>query len=312
MRHQFRKLDIVQVLKEGAASGLLFFLGTSFLEGVGLFLVLLHLFYLGFQKEGRRLLYAVTAFVSCTILVFLGVKPAMLYALGALLPACALCSLYHLKKTYRGKVYWYPQRQLFMVAFGVTAVNTVVYMLQPELQALLASLQDSLGHVSLEGTGRNREHMMQAMQMVRKITPYIPGITGVVYLLMTLGAAGLAQFMRVKFGTLVREPIFLKDLYLPWGFWYGLIGGVFTSFVVQQPFLSSIVRNLTILFLGAFFVQGLSIWHSIMARQKNSFLFLVISYVIMLFFPWLFILTLLAGLLEPWLGIRERFRSMKE
>ncbi len=79
------------------------------------------------------------------------------------------------------------------------------------------------------------------------------------------------------------------------------LGLMLLSFLVEQSWLSS----LAFLVVIAFMFQGIAVVHSKLAPRKQSRMFLVLFYTLLLVFPQVVALTAITGVLDNWLVFRK-------
>ncbi len=79
------------------------------------------------------------------------------------------------------------------------------------------------------------------------------------------------------------------------------LGLMLLSFLVEQPWLSS----LAFLVVIAFMFQGIAVVHSKLAPRKQSRMLLVLFYTLLLVFPQVVALTAITGVIDNWLVFRK-------
>lgn len=277
--------------------------------------VLVHLFFMGLDHRGTQQLMVSAPMSALLVTIAVGPAYGAFYFFAAAVPTTIVCWFYHQSKTLKGKKYWYPLPRLFGVLVALSVAHTLVYLAllwQLDLFHVERAVQGAMRHVQRPDLIGHPQKIEQMLVFLKRVIPYVPGLLGTIQLYIVLGAGALAQMLLQKLKKLKRPVLLLKDLYLPWGFWYGLAICGALAIVLSSGIVQLIAKNAVVVLLGTFFLQGLAVLHFVLSGQKNSFLFLVISYGIMILFPWLFIMMILVGLFEPWVRIRERFQSRKE
>jgi uncharacterized protein YybS (DUF2232 family) len=296
-----------------AASALLFVLLKPFLNEFATFFALIPLFYIALQHEVVTLWLP---FLFALILVFLlaGGQNALIYILFVMVPVAVLCRFALLKRAdSKGKITWYPVGRLAGVLVLLGFVYAILLTSLENATDLTNHIQQSFHQIQEQAALDKRAQYEQLLALLRQLIPYFPGISAVGLMLMTVGAGAIAQAVLKKQNKLVRSPLSLAELYLPWWCWKALlITGIGWALLPHARFYQYLPANMTLVLLFAFFLQGLAIVHTYTKKQANSQLFLVIIYLIMILFTWPILIVIIFGVLEPWLRLRERLKAKKE
>jgi uncharacterized protein YybS (DUF2232 family) len=78
----------------------------------------------------------------------------------------------------------------------------------------------------------------------------------------------------------------------------------FIAVIVNNVFAFSLVTVVFVLYL----IQGMSLLHAVFKLRQVNTAWLFVVYVVMFFIPHLVLLLVIAGMIDPWLDIRQRIR----
>jgi hypothetical protein len=205
-----------------------------------------------------------------------------------------------------GGIVWYPPAGLLIAALGlaiVVAATALPSALDPggaELAragALAADLVRQMGGAEISPA--------EAEAMAAAALRFMPGFLGLWFLVTLAVNFALAQGALARLGRALRPSPRLSQLALPlWVSTGAAIAGIGAFF----PGVSGLVgANLVLLLSFAFLLAGLAGIHAALAASPVRVAALVALYLtLMLFAPALAAVVLL-GIVEPWLGLRERF-----
>lgn len=293
-----------------ATSALLFVLLQPILNEFAIFFAQVPLFYIALQFEILSLGVPV---LMAMVFVFLlsGIQGGRAYFLFVIIPVLLLCKQALLKKqTTKGKIIWYPVGRLaaILTLLGFLYVILLTW-LESSIQ-LSAQIQQTFRQMQELAPPDKQSQYAQLGVLLRQAIPYFPGIRAVGLLLITVWAGSLGQGLLKQKNKLVRPPLSLADLYLPWWCWIVLtLTGLAWMFLPAVSSLRYFAANLTLVLLFAFLLQGLAVVHAYIKKQAYPQLFLVIIYLVMILFTWPIFIFIVLGILEPWLGLRERLKA---
>lgn len=252
---------------------------------------------------------------SLLITLDLGFAQGSTYLLFVALPSLIFPWLILRSQKNQGKTYWYPLKRLIRDLLLYTSTLTLIFSSLWTLGGWGDSVYRQLDEVWTAFPQETKETFMVFQSYITFIWPYVPGIMIGFFILMTTLSTALTQrWFQKQHKAFPRPPLKLTELYLPWATWKAFVGlGILWAILSYvNPSLAQINGNVALCLLCAFLLQGLSILHAFAKKQKNSHMFLVISYVCMLVFGWpLFIFTIM-GILEPWIKLRDRISDNKE
>jgi uncharacterized protein YybS (DUF2232 family) len=295
------------------ASALLFVLLRPFINEFATFFAQIPLFYVALQFDLKSLWISL-ALALVFVLIAGGVQNEIIYILFIMLPVILLAKQALLKhEGQKGQVTWYPVGRLaaILVLFGFAFV--ILYSALENAAQLTAQIQQTFQQLQQHADPDKRVQYQEIEKLFRQLIPYFPGISAVCLMIMTTLAGATAQAFLKSKKKLVRTPLSLIDLYLPWWCWkILLVTALGWTFLPHGTLFQYVATNLTIVLLFAFLLQGLSIVHTYIKKQASPQLFLVIIYLVMILFTWPIFILIVLGLLEPWLRLRERFKANKE
>jgi uncharacterized protein YybS (DUF2232 family) len=295
------------------ASALLFVLLRPFINEFATFFAQVPLFYVALRFDIKTLglsLFIALAFV----LIAGGVQNEIFYMLFVMLPVVLLAKQSLLKRQWaNGKIDWYPVGLLTATLVLLGFAFVILYTALENVAQLTSQIQQTFQQLQLQSDPDKQAQYQEIERVFRQLIPYFPGISAVSLMIMTVLAGATAQAFLKSRQMLVRTPVSLAELYLPWWCWKVLfITAMCWTFLPHGTLYQYLAANLTIVLLFAFLLQGLAIIHAYIKKQASSQLFLVIIYLIMILFTWPIFILIVLGLVEPWLRLRERFKANKE
>lgn len=305
--------DQKQQLLGSVASALLFVLLRPFINEFASFFAQIPLFYIALQLEVVTL-WLPFLIALILVLVLAGVQNEFIYALFVMIPVAVLCRHVLLKRTDpKGKISWYPVGRLAAVLILLGFVFAILFTSLENTTDLTNQIQQAFRQIQEQATPEKRAQYDQMLALLHQLIPYFPGISAVGLMIMTAGAGSVAQAILKKQKKLVRLPLSLTELYLPWWCWQGLlVTGIGWVLLPHASFYQYIAANMTLVLLFAFLLQGLAIVHTYTKKLANRQLLLVIFYLSMILFTWPIFIVIVFGILEPWVRLRERFNAKKE
>jgi uncharacterized protein YybS (DUF2232 family) len=293
-----------------AASALLFVLFKPFINEFALFFAQVPLFYTALQFEILSLGVPV---LLALVFVFLlgGLQDGYTYTLFVIVPVLLLCKQALLKKqSKKGKIIWCPVGHLVSVLTLLGFVYVILLTLLENTVQLTAQIQQAFHQIQEFSPPGHQSQYEQLVRLLRQLIPYFPGISAVGLLTITIGAGALGQFFLTLKNKLMRPPLSLADLYLPWWCWKVLaLLGLSWVLLPGAVFYRYLAANLILVLLFSFLLQGLAIAHTYIKKQTYPQLFLVIVYLVMILFSWPIFIFIVLGALEPWVRLRERLKA---
>jgi len=204
-----------------------------------------------------------------------------------------------------GTVVWYPPGLLtaWLAALALAGIGAALLLLGgPE------GLQSALRGVVAEVIDRLTQHpVADRDQTVELIAMVIPGMVAASWMIMLIANAALAQGLLARFGANWRPSPDLAGLDLP--LWVPVALGLAAAAVVFGGTLRFIGINMLIALSVPFCLAGLAVLHAVARHMSHPALALVGFYMLAAVFGWPFLAIAVLGLLESWLGLRQRLAS---
>ena len=206
----------------------------------------------------------------------------------------------------RGGVEWYPAAGLLLTALAmamVIAATALPSAIEPD-RAELARGATLAGEL-LQRMGAAPMATEEIEAMAAAMLRLMPGFLGLWFLSTLVINGALAQGLLARSGYAARPTPRLTQLALPGWFSAGAaIAGIGAFF----PGLAGVFGgNLVLLLAFAFLLAGLAGLHAALAGSSLRLPALLALYLALLVFAPALIAVALLGILEPWLGLRERF-----
>jgi hypothetical protein len=247
------------------------------------------------------------------VLLDLGAQSTLSYCVYVALPSLLFSWLALQHHPTEKKIYWYPLERLM----GAVVVYALVLCAFFAVAWLGFDLQEKF-FKALEGEWAKfsvtmQEHIELVRGYVKALWPYVPGLsTGFLIWMTTLNTSVTQRWFKKRGLKFPRPALLLSELYLPWGAWTTLaVLGLGWALLIQfDPLLGQAVGNLAIPLIFVFILQGLAIINTFAKMQKKPHLILVIFYGCVVVLGWVLLIVFLMGLLEPWLNLRERLKSV--
>ena len=143
------------------------------------------------------------------------------------------------------------------------------------------------------------------------LVPLFPAAVGTSWIMMTAINAVLAQAILTRSGRNLRPSPGYADIRLPdWSSW-ALVGAAATALLGPGE-VEYIGRNLTVLLAVPFFFVGLAVAHSLARRTQYENMLLAAFYLVLLVSGWALVLVAGAGVVEQWVGLRDRIAGPTE
>ena len=201
-----------------------------------------------------------------------------------------------------GTFVWYPSGLLtaWLTVLALAGIAAALLLLggprglQSALQGIVGQALDRLARRPLP----NRDQVAEALAMV------IPGIIAASWMMMAAANAALAQGILARFGANWRPTPDLAGLGLPLWLPAALgLAAAATLFVGTPRFIGI---NVIIALSVPFCLAGLAVLHIAARRLTHPTMALVGFYTMAGLFGWPFLVVIILGLLESWLGLRHR------
>lgn len=239
---------------------------------------------------------------------------ALPFACAYAIPAIMLCQLaLRTRPATNGNPVWYPAGNLIAALTAVGAAGLVFFAIMAITDDTSGSLQDSVAGLigtALERMGGNIPADSRAA-LVGSLAPFFPGMAVASWVVMHLVNAAAGQAALVKSGRGLRPRVAYADIALPdWCSWL-LVGAGVITLVVPGDW-SYLGRNLVIVALVPFFLLGLAVVHTFARRVSNGTALLVAFYILLMVLGWASFLVAGAGVLEQWIGLRNRMRTVND
>jgi hypothetical protein len=233
---------------------------------------------------------------------------AIPYVLGAALPAGILArqAMLHRAGT-GGAVEWYPLGNLAAWLGGLGIALTFGWYLAltwqqgaSGIEAIAAALRETYQAVRTPGTQDLPPETFTALALA------VPGVAGASWALMVAINGALAQAALVRAGRATRPATALADLTLPrLAVLVPLAGVVLWSLASGLP--QVVGASVALVGCAVVLLQGLAVVHAFVRAKPWRLFFLVGFYIGLVVLSQVIVpALLLVGVVEPWLGVRQR------
>jgi len=262
--------------------------------------------------RGDALVAAVVA--MATIALLLNV-PVMLMLTGVfILPALMLCLL-ALRHRYddAGTLYWYPAGRLITALVLYPLVVFACFSLFLQDEGIEKILRDTIAP-ALDAVFKNPE---TAKAMNGTVTPemvtrstnmlvsILPGVTSLSWITTLLVGALWTQFTLMTNHVALRPIPSMTEADLPaWLLILFAIMALLAMFFDGQ--VAYFARNTLLPLSLPYFCLGTSLVHLWATQRKHKMLLLFVFYFLVIGIVWPVVFVALAGVLEPWLHLRQR------
>jgi len=143
-----------------------------------------------------------------------------------------------------------------------------------------------------------------AAQLAADLARYLPGIVAVSWMVMMAVNGALAEGVLVRFGLNRRPAPRVADIELPKWLPLGLAIAAAGAFMPGTA--GFIGGNLLLIALATFTFAGLAVVHTLAESWNNRPLWLLVIYSLTIVFTWPAVLLAVLGIIETWLGLRQR------
>ena len=204
-----------------------------------------------------------------------------------------------------GAVVWYPPGLLtaWVTGLGLAGIGAALLLLGgPE------GLQSMLTNVVGEVLDRLARHpMADRDQAAALIATVIPGMIAASWMIMLVANAALAQGVLARFGANWRPSPDLAGLSLP--LWVPAALGLAAAAVVFGGTPRFVGINFLIALSVPFCLAGLAVLHAVARHMSHPVMALAGFYLLAALFGWPLLAVAVLGLLESWLGLRQRLAA---
>ncbi len=297
-------------LKYGGGGTLL--LGFVFLAPLPLFAVGLAI--------GRSDVIVAAAVAVGSMMYFLDIQHMAVLALVFVLPALMLCLLaLRYRQDDAGKVFWYPAGRLIMALvlypIALLAILCLIFH-DPGLQKVIASHLQPLVEQMMQYPKLQQQFNVlmppdkQTPEMIQgavlQAAGTVPSVLMMIWLPFILINALWTHFVLLSNGHALRPIPKLDEFDLP----PALLIFFAIMIVLAVAFEGSVAffaKNTLLLLAIPYFVLGASLFHLWAGKKRHKILLLVFFYAFLMVPPYVFTgLVAMAGVLEPWLHLRQR------
>lgn len=240
---------------------------------------------------------------SAILLAASGVLGAALFAgLNAVPVAVLVRQALLARHSGEGGFAWYPPGLLvaWLAGYALAGIGAAVLFLggpealQDSLRGVLAPVLDRMYGQTLP----NRDAVAATLASI------IPGIVAASWMITAVINGALAQGLLARFGANWRPSPRLVELSLP--IWVHIALGIAAATVFLGEAGQFIGINAMLALSVAFGLGGLAVLHAAAQRLSHPVLVLVCFYMTAALFGWPFLIVVVLGLLESWLGLRRR------
>jgi hypothetical protein len=206
----------------------------------------------------------------------------------------------------QGGIEWYPPAGLLLWAIGLAllvAATTLPGAMGPDGAELARGAE--VAQEILRRMGGGAVPQAEAEAMAAAALRYMPGFLGLWFVATLVVNFALAQGLLARIGRALRPSPRLTELALP--LWVSAGAAIAVIGAVGGGAAGTLGGNLAIVLAFAFLLAGLAGLHAALAGSPLRRPALVAIYLSLILFAPALIAVVLLGLLEPWLGLRERF-----
>lgn len=200
-----------------------------------------------------------------------------------------------------GEIEWYPPglTLLWLIGYSLVALAAAALLTSGVAGGLHGTLTRAVE--SFSGTMPTAISSPVAAISSERLALWLPGITGVSWLLMLVANGALGQFLVRSGGRNLRPRMRISEMQLPSWAVLGFALAALVAVVSPAPLAAIALGMALMLGLGFFFV-GLGVLHAILRGHPIVLTALYLSLV--LSWPALFVAAL--GLVEQWVDLRRR------
>lgn len=261
------------------------------------YLTPLPLFLLGLGV-GLRPVYGAGLIATALVFFFAGSLAAGEFFLFSALGSAFLVNrtLLH-RKDSSGKISWYPAS--FLLRDFTFACSVIMFL---SLMGYIYLTQGQSPEMIVKSFFQPmvfQSHMEDAIPILAKLLPILPGFFAFSWGIMMLINGSLAQGLLIKFNKNIRPSPSLENLYLPNSFLIALSISLILCFV-GVGHIELLGKNAAFILAFPFFLIGLGVIHRWFHKTSYPTLGLTIFYLLLGLFLWLCLVIILLGILRPW------------
>lgn len=207
---------------------------------------------------------------------------------------------------------WYPAGLLLLWATGIAVVLMTVgfILLSSGAESIEAGIRQLLDQVFQRMVPAGKAEQRQFL--VDAISPFLPGISAAMWILLVAVNGSLAQGLLVRGQRNMRPSPDLATLELPRALLFVLAIAVAAGVLLPGSF-GYFGRNIAVVLGVPYFFAGLGVLHFLSRRHPAGVLLLFLCYMILillsLFFKWPTIAVAVVGVLDQWTDLRHRLRN---
>jgi hypothetical protein len=308
-------MPLVAAIASGLIAALLY---LSVLTGslgalILVYLVQLPLFAAGLSLGTKAALFAGGTATLVTGLTS-GTLSGLLFFLAEALPAMLLVfQALRWREDENGAVAWCPPDRLVLWLTGIGALALLAAALwlsgtpdgfRGTVRGFLAGqIDDLLGAGAAPGGTKQASRS----DLVEALSAFFPAIATGSWLVMTTINGILAQGALARFGLALRPAPDIAALALPrWP--SALLAVALLIAIVGAGDLAYLATNLVPVLAIPYFFAGLAVLHTV-ARHYAGRIFILVPAYLMLLFGWPVLLVAACGMIDQWLGLRQRFAA---
>lgn len=200
-----------------------------------------------------------------------------------------------------------------MDVFTWVALLCVFKLFTFNAKQLFALMDETFLQMAQKATVEKQMQLETFKALFKLLIPYQGGLNAVATLIFAWMALFVTQKRLLLLNQWKAPTLLLSNLELPMGFLIFSVALTAGWLILPNQWpLTTIMGNFSILFLGAYLLQGIGIVHYFAKNHKNTQMILVIFYGIMVMFSWLIMVIIALGVLEPWINLKERLMQRKE
>ena len=235
------------------------------------------------------------------------------YAFIFAIPTTILIAMALRFKKATGKVMWFKEGHLLtfiaiypcLIFLGFCGLT---YGHPGGLQAItLDAFNEIADQLSKQMSGEQATMLRTMMDRIANIAPALIGST---WLLLTVIGMAIAQSILQQNKLNLREAFTLRGLDVPNWLIYAVAVTGLVGVMAPAPF-DYIGKNMSIILGSSFFFVGLAVIHAYAATLRWPRLFIWGFYIILSLLVWLVLLVALVGVLDQWIGFRQRLKKTK-
>jgi hypothetical protein len=241
---------------------------------------------------GAAVLLATSDLVGAAVFTALNAVPVVLLVRQALLA----------RRRPDGMLDWYPPGLLaaWLTALALAGIAAALLLfgglagLQAALRGTIGAMLDRIGRVP----SADRAHVVASIAMIT------PGVIAASWMATAIADAALAQGLLSRFGANWRPAPDLAGLSLP--LWLPIALGLAAVATLVGGAARFVGINVMLALAVPFCLAGLAVLHAAARRLAQPAIALICFYTLAALFGWPFLLVAVLGLLESWLGLRQR------